>query len=188
MRRSLASALAAAVLAAACGADPVPSAGTGAGPDPADRGGTMRLTSGAFEHDGTIPVRYTCDGEDLSPPLSVAAIPAGTESLVLVMDDPDAPGGVWDHWVVSDIPPPSGSGELAIAAGAAPAGTAGSNSWGRTGYGGPCPPSGTHRYVFRVYALDDRPGLPAGASKSEVLEAATGHVLAQAVLVGRYGR
>jgi len=149
----------------------------------------MDLTSDAFEHEGAIPARYTCDGEDLSPPLSITGIPDGTASLALVVDDPDAPRGVWDHWVVSDIPTPGGpSPTLIIPAGQAPPGTPGANSWGRTGYGGPCPPSGTHRYFFVVYALDIRPGLPPGASKADLLDAAEGHVLAEATLMGRYGR
>jgi hypothetical protein len=143
----------------------------------------MRLTSSAFEPGGAIPSRFTCDGPDVSPPLSLADIPEGTASLVLLMDDPDAPGGTWDHWVAYDIPVRS-----EFADDRASLGTAGRNSWGRSGYSGPCPPRGTHRYVFSVYALDMRLELGPGADKVRVLKALKGHVLAEARLVGRYER
>ena len=143
----------------------------------------MRISSPAFEDEGDVPVKYTCDGDDLSPPLRIEDIPEGTVSLVLVMDDPDAPMGTWDHWVAYDIEPlseiPEGVPEL---------GTAGSNSWGNTGYGGPCPPGGTHRYFFQVYALDKGLGWEAGVDKTSVLEAIHDHVLAEASLLGFYGR
>jgi hypothetical protein len=147
-------------------------------------GGTdMHLTSTVFDHEGTIPSRYTCDGRDVSPPLALSDVPAETASLALVMDDPDAPGGTWDHWVIFDIPVltdiPEDVGALGIG---------GVNSWGRVGYGGPCPPGGTHRYFFSLYALDAELGLAEGATKTEVLEALAGHVLAEAMLMGRYGR
>ena len=143
----------------------------------------MRLSSTAFEPDGPIPRRYTCDGLDASPPLALADVPAAAVSLVLVMDDPDAPRGTWDHWVAYDIPVGT-----QIAEAVAALGTPGRNSWGRTGYGGPCPPSGTHRYVFSVYAVDSRLGLAPGADKAAVLGAIAGHVLAEARLVGLYQR
>jgi hypothetical protein len=140
----------------------------------------MELTSSAFTDAGTIPDRYTCKGSDISPPLAIANVPTDTVSLALVMDDPDAPVGVWDHWVAFNIAPretiPESVGNL---------GVGGNNSWGRTGYGGPCPPSGTHRYFFAIYALDTELDLAAGASKQEVLDALEGHLLAQATLVGR---
>ncbi len=143
----------------------------------------MELTSPAFAHEAAIPDRYTCEGSDLSPPLQLANIPTDTVSLAVVMDDPDAPAGVWDHWVEFDIQPresiPEAVGDL---------GTPGTNSWGRTGYGGPCPPSGTHRYFFTVYALDSELDLPAGATKAQALNALEGHVLAQATLMGLYSR
>ena len=143
----------------------------------------MRLTSTAFEPGTDIPTRFTCDGQDVSPPLTLQDIPAGTASLVLLMDDPDAAGGTWDHWVAYDIPVmtdiPQGVPDL---------GTAGLNSWGRTGYGGPCPPRGVHGYVLTVYALETKLGLPAGADKPTVLQATDGHVLAEARLMGRYQR
>lgn len=143
----------------------------------------MRLTSTAFEPGTHIPTPFTCDGQDVSPPLTLQDIPAGTVSLVLIMDDPDAPGGTWDHWVAYDIPPTTD-----IPQGVRDLGTAGRNSWGRTGYGGPCPPRGVHRYVLAVFALDTRLSLPAGADKPSVLEAIDGHVLAEARLLGRYQR
>ncbi len=143
----------------------------------------MQLTSPAFTHEGTIPDRFTCDGADVSPELAIEGVPEGTMSLVLVVDDPDAPGGTWDHWVVFDIPVtasiPEDVGET---------GTGGLNSWQRTGYGGPCPPSGTHRYFFTILAIDAELGLAEGATKVEVLAAAEGHVLGNAVLMGTYAR
>ena len=149
----------------------------------ASEGSGMRLTSSSFEPGAGIPRRFTCDGLDISPPLELQDIPDGTVSLVLVMDDPDAPGGTWDHWVAYDIPV---SDVIEEAVGKL--GVAGRNSWGRQDYGGPCPPRGTHRYVFAVYALDTTLGLPTGAEKAKVLEAIEGHVLAEAHLMGRYAR
>ena len=143
----------------------------------------MRLTSSAFEPGEAIPRQFTCDGLDTSPPLVLAEIPEGAVSLVLVMDDPDAGGGTWDHWLAYDIPVvaevPAGVGQL---------GTPGRNSWGRTGYGGPCPPYGTHRYVFTAFALDARLGLPPGADKAALQRSLAGHILAEAQLLGRYER
>lgn len=142
----------------------------------------MDLTS-VFDDRQPIPAVFTCDGDDLSPPLRVSDLPEGTQTLAVVMDDPDAPSGTFDHWVAFDIAPateiPEGASEL---------GMAGSNSSGDLGYTGPCPPSGTHRYFIRVYALDTELGLPEGATKQEVLDAAEGHVLGQGTLVGTYRR
>ena len=147
-------------------------------------GGTeMRLTSSAFEHEGTIPPLYTCDGADVSPPLSLSGVPAEAATLALVVDDPDAPGRTWDHWVAFDIPVVAD-----IAEDVGSLGLGGENSWGSVGYGGPCPPGGTHRYVLKLYALDTDLGLAEGATKAEVLEAMEGHVLAEATLMGRYSR
>lgn len=143
----------------------------------------MELTSDAFRNDAAIPSRYTCDGDDLSPPLSISGIPAGAQTLALIVDDPDAPSGTWDHWISYDIPI-----TRAIAEGVSGLGTPGRNSWGRAGYGGPCPPVGTHRYFFTVYALDAALGLEAGTRKQALVEAMSGHVLAEATLVGRYSR
>ena len=145
--------------------------------------GAMRLTSTAFEHEGDIPARFTCDGEDISPALSIEGLPAETVSLVLVMDDPDAPVGTWDHWVEYDIEPLTEIPEAVETLG-----TPGVNSWDRTGYGGPCPPSGTHRYFFAVYALDTTLGWEPGAAKVSVLGEIHDHILAEATLLGFYSR
>jgi len=147
-------------------------------------GGTpMQLTSTAFDNEGTIPARHTCDGEGVSPPLSIVDLPETTRTLVLIVDDPDAPRGTYDHWVAYDIP-----STMAIGEGVEALGTAGTNSAGSTGYQPPCPPSGTHRYRFTVYAMSGPLALAPGASKSEVLAAIDGRVLAEATLIGRYGR
>jgi Raf kinase inhibitor-like YbhB/YbcL family protein len=151
--------------------------------DATSEGAAMNLTSPAFVQEASIPARFTCDGDDVSPELVISAVPADTVSMVLIMDDPDAPGETWDHWVAYDVSPTT-----SIPEDVGPIGTAGANSWQRTGYGGPCPPSGTHRYFFTVLALDSELGLPEGAGKAEVLAAAEGHVIAEAVLMGTYSR
>lgn len=143
----------------------------------------MRITSPAFEDEGDIPSRFTCDGDDISPPLRIEDLPADAVSLVLVMDDPDAPVGTWDHWLAYDIEPLSEIPEAAESLG-----TAGTNSWGNIGYGGPCPPSGTHRFFFQLFALDRELGWEPGADKTSVLEAIHDHVLAEASLLGFYSR
>ncbi|MBN2113638.1 MAG: YbhB/YbcL family Raf kinase inhibitor-like protein [Acidimicrobiia bacterium] len=143
----------------------------------------MRLSSPAFGNGEAIPSRFTCDGADVSPALDIADIPEDATCLALVMDDPDARMGTWDHWVAYDIPVAG-----TIPEGVKALGTPGRNSWRKTGYGGPCPPFGEHRYFFKVYALDRALGLPAGASKKQVLEALRGRVLAEASLMGRYSR
>ena len=143
----------------------------------------MKLASPAFEEGETIPTEYTCEGEGVSPPLQIDNLPDGARTLVLIVDDPDAPGGTWDHWVAFDIAPTS---EIARDVGAL--GTAGLNSWSTIGYGGPCPPTGTHRYIHQVYALDTELGLAEGATKAEVLEAMEGNVLSEATLIGVYQR
>ncbi|MCU0280613.1 MAG: YbhB/YbcL family Raf kinase inhibitor-like protein [Acidimicrobiia bacterium] len=143
----------------------------------------MRLTSPAFADGAAIPLRFTCDGADLSPALEIADLPEGTACLALIMDDPDAPIGTWDHWVAYDIPVAA-----SIPEGIKALGIAGRNSWRKTGYGGPCPPFGEHRYFFRLYALGAPLGLLPGASKKQVLEAMRGRVLAEASLLGRYTR
>lgn len=151
----------------------------------------MELTSPAFEEGGAIPVRHTCDGEDLSPALAWRGVPEGTASLALVVDDPDAPAGTWVHWVVYGIP----AGAEGLPEGVAPAetGPAGSrqgrNDFQRLGYGGPCPPpNGAHRYRFRLYALDADIDLSPGATKAQLLAAIEGRVLAEARLTGTYRR
>jgi Raf kinase inhibitor-like YbhB/YbcL family protein len=142
----------------------------------------MQLTSPAFSEGSEIPPRYTCDGEDISPPLEIAELPEGAESLALVMDDPDAPGRTFVHWVAYDIEPAGRIEE------AASIGTGGLNHFGRKDYGGPCPPSGSHRYVFKLYALGRKLGRQAGLSKEELLEEIEGSVLAEARLTGTYQR
>jgi Raf kinase inhibitor-like YbhB/YbcL family protein len=153
------------------------------------RGGELSLASGAFANGGTIPRRHTCDGEDRSPPLAWQGVPPGAVTLALVLDDPDAPAGTWVHWVVFDMPATEAGLVEEASAGRLPKGARqGKNSWGRLTYGGPCPPSGTHRYFFKLYALDASLGLSPGATAADLVEAMKGHVLAEAVLMGRYAR
>lgn len=142
------------------------------------------LASPAFVNNGFLTPVYTCDGDDKSPTLEIKDIPAGTKSLALIVDDPDAPSGTWVHWVVFNIPPET----RVIKEGEEPDGTAGTNSWGREGYGGPCPPSGTHRYFFKLYALDTFLSLPAGNGAKEAELAMDGHILAKAEIIGLYER
>jgi Raf kinase inhibitor-like YbhB/YbcL family protein len=146
----------------------------------------FELSSSAFANGEEIPTKHTCDAEDDSPPLQWGDPPAGSESLALIMDDPDAPVGTWDHWLLFNIPADLRS--LPERADPPPGSVDGKNSWGRTGYGGPCPPSGTHRYFFKLYALDTTLDLPAGADKSQLLQAMKGHILAQTELMGTYAR
>ncbi len=145
----------------------------------------MKIKSSAFENNQTIPSKYTCDGENTSPPLSIAEVPKNTQSLVLIVDDPDAPAGTWVHWTIWNIDPktkeipegsvPSGGGE-------------GITSFGNTGYGGPCPLSGTHRYFFKIYALDIKLELSPDATSSKIEEEINGHILAKDELIGFYSR
>lgn len=156
----------------------------------------LSLTSTAFEQGGTIPSKYTCDGDrSVSPPLRISGVPSEAKSLALIMDDPDVPkqlhpDGVYDHWVVFDIPPADGAPN--IPEGGPVPGTHGANGAGKDAYTGPCPPPqyepSEHRYVFRAYALDAELSLRRGATKKEVLDAMQGHILEQAELVGRYKR
>ena len=140
----------------------------------------MKIRSSAFKHNEPIPRRHTCQGEDISPELIIEEVPPGTDSLVLIMDDPDAPGKTFDHWIVYDIPVTD-----RIEEGAMP-GTQGFNHFGKCNYGGPCPPSGTHRYFFKLYALDEMLSLPEGLGKGDVQNAMQGHILDQAELIGLY--
>jgi len=144
----------------------------------------MKVTSSAFQESGSIPSKFTCDGSDTSPPLQIARIPSNAKSLVLVVDDPDAPGGLFTHWVVWNIPPQTNL----IAEGSAPKGEQGANDFGKSGYRGPCPPPGTHRYSFKIFALDRELELRSGAKRSQVDAAMKGHVIAQGELIGRYAR
>ena len=151
---------------------------------------TFELKSTAFAAGQPIPRQYTCDGENVSPPLQWNDPPAGTQSLALICDDPDAPAGTWVHWVLYNLPAKTRTLAEAIPATAdLPDGSRhGKNGWGRLGYGGPCPPSGTHRYFFKLYALDTVLGLASGADKNQLLQAMQGHILAQTELMGTYKR
>jgi Raf kinase inhibitor-like YbhB/YbcL family protein len=153
---------------------------------------SMQITSSAFQHDSEIPRQYTCDGADRSPPLSWSDLPAGTETLVLIVDDPDAPDPeapkmTWVHWVLLNLP--AATSRLPEGITALPAGTIrGLNDWKQTGYRGPCPPIGRHRYFHKLYALDKRLNLRGSPTKSDVMQAMQGHVLGEAVLMGTYQR
>ena len=150
----------------------------------------LKIISTAFEHGGKIPLKYTCDGADVSPPLAFRNIPNGTKSIALICDDPDAPMGTWVHWVLFNLPPDVSSlpenlpPQELLENGA----KQGKNDFGNLGYGGPCPPGGEHRYYFKVYALDREIDLPAGASKSDLTEAIGGHFLSEGRLMGKYKR
>ena len=156
---------------------------------------TIRLQSPAFVNGGTIPKLYTCDGKDLSPPLSWSGVPESARSLALICDDPDAPRGTWTHWLILDIP--AGARELPegvapqervdLAGGQEPA-RQGKNDFGKVGYGGPCPPGGTHHYVFRIYAVDSRWKQGSALTREGALKAVKGHVLAEGRLTGLYSR
>ncbi|MGD8534293.1 MAG: YbhB/YbcL family Raf kinase inhibitor-like protein [Candidatus Aminicenantes bacterium] len=150
----------------------------------------IKISSAAFEEGGMIPAKYTCDEEDVSPPLAWDSIPEGTKTLAFICDDPDAPMGTWVHWVFFNLPadiselPENIPPERELESGA----KQGTNDFGRIGYGGPCPPGGTHRYYFKLYALDAELDLDAGARKQQLLEAMEGHILAEGQLMGRYSR
>ncbi|ABQ25843.1 YbhB/YbcL family Raf kinase inhibitor-like protein [Geotalea uraniireducens] len=147
--------------------------------------GDLKITSPAFTNKGAIPARFTCDGQDLNPALAFDAVPVGTRSLALIVDDPDAPVGTWVHWVVWNIPPQTREiKENSIPNGA----VQGLNDWKRNRYGGPCPPSGTHRYYFKLYALDTTLDLPSSTTKTALERAMEGHILAKGEIMGTYRR
>jgi Raf kinase inhibitor-like YbhB/YbcL family protein len=143
----------------------------------------LTIKSSAFEHNKPMPKKYTCVGEDINPPLTIEGTPPKTKSLVLLMDDPDAVNGIFDHWVVWNIPPSTTN----IAENTVP-GTEGLNSGREHGYYSPCPPSGTHRYFFKVYALDTELELSANSKKKDVEKAMQGHILAKGELIGLFHR
>jgi Raf kinase inhibitor-like YbhB/YbcL family protein len=165
---------------------------------------TIQFRSSAFHDGGSIPKAFTCDGSDRSPPLEWSGVPTAARTLALICDDPDAPMGTWSHWVVFNLPaqvkgfkegvPPKQNIPEASVEGAAPSAAElanarqGKNDFGKLGYGGPCPPRGTHRYFFRLYALDTTLALSASASRAEVLKAIDGHILAEGRLLGKYQR
>jgi Raf kinase inhibitor-like YbhB/YbcL family protein len=150
----------------------------------------LKITSSAFQDGGMIPSKYTCDGPDLSPPIAWGGVPEGTKSIALICDDPDAPGGTWVHWVLYDLPADTRSlpehvpPDKVLSNGA----KQGTTDFGKIGYGGPCPPSGTHRYFFKVFALNTMLNLNSGATKAQLVETMKGHVLAQGQLMGKYSR
>jgi len=154
-------------------------------------GNNMEIKSSAFKNGARIPAKHTCDGVDVSPSLSWSKLPAGTKNLALVCDDPDAPMGTWVHWVVYDIPASSAGlpEKLPPLKELADGTKQGMNDFRAIGYGGPCPPSGEHRYFFKLYALDGPTGLKPGATKVQLLAAIKGrHILAEAELMGKYKR
>lgn len=153
-------------------------------PEAGQRDDALAIASAAFHNNGTIPAKYTCDGGETTPPLSFSGVPPDAKTLALVVDDPDAPGGTWDHWVIWNIPP----GVREIAEGAVPAGVVGRNSWQKNGWGGPCPPEGAHRYRFRLIALDAQLALPVDGGTAQLEQAMKGHVLGESVLTARYER
>jgi len=143
----------------------------------------MKIESPAFKQGESIPAKYTCKGADINSPLHIADVPANAKSLALIMDDPDAPVGTWVHWLLWNIPPQT----TEIKENSVPAGAVqGKNSWGRSTYGGPCPPSGTHRYFFKPYALDALLSLSSSADKGQLEKAMKGHILTQAELMGTF--
>jgi Raf kinase inhibitor-like YbhB/YbcL family protein len=144
---------------------------------------TLIVKSPAFESNKLIPAKYTCDGEEVNPPLTIEGTPEGTKSLVLVIDDPDAAAGTWNHWLVWNIPPATHKIEEDMVPG-----IQGVNTSGKRAYGGPCPPSGTHRYFFKVYALDAKLNSNPNSRKDDVEKAMEGHVLAKGELLGLYRR
>ena len=151
----------------------------------------IQITSSAFSEGSPIPKKYTCDAEDISPPLAWSGVPVGAKSLALIADDPDAPVGTWTHWVIFNLPPTLTGLSAGIAKTPQAEGGAlqGNNDFRRIGYGGPCPPRGKqHRYFFKLYALDTSLALKAGSSKADLEKAIRGHILAQGQLMGTYSR
>ena len=150
----------------------------------------IKIKSPAFQEGGMIPKKYTCDGQNVSPPLTWTAVPTETKSLFLICDDPDAPMGTWVHWVVFNLPanvtelPENIPAQKTLSNGA----KQGITDFQEVGYGGPCPPSGTHRYYFKLYALDTLINLDAGITKKQLLKAMEGHILAEVQLMGKYKR
>jgi hypothetical protein len=145
----------------------------------------LQLVSPAFKNNEFIPEKYTCDGKDINPPLLIENIPSGTKSMALIVDDPDAPAGTWVHWVVWNISPDTKEMKESSVPGGAQQGV---NDFRKHEYGGPCPPSGTHRYFFKLYALDTMLNLGSKAKKSDLEQAMKGHILEKTELIGRYRR
>lgn len=144
---------------------------------------TMKIESPVFQNNQTIPEKYTCKGANINPPLSFVEVPENTKTFVLIVDDPDAPMGDWVHWILWNIP-----SETKTIPENSTVGVAGSTDFGENKYGGPCPPAGTHRYFFKLYALDSELELPPGSNKADLLSAMEGHILAYAELVGLFSK
>lgn len=145
----------------------------------------MKITSPAFQNNANIPLKYTCDGENINPVIDISGVPRNSESLVLIVDDPDAPSGTWTHWIVFNINPTTNR----IEENNVPVGSVlGINDFGNIKYDGPCPPSGTHRYYFKLYALDIRLNLPEGSNKEDIENAMEGYILSQTELIGKYSK
>jgi len=147
-------------------------------------GAKMKVTSSAFQGGANIPSKFSCDGANSSPPLQISDVPSEAKSLVLIVDDLDAPSGLFTHWAVWNISPQTST----IAEGSVPKGVQGTNDFGKSGYDGPCPPSGTHRYYFKIFALDRELDLPLGAKRGQLDAAIKAHVIVQGELMGRYAR
>ncbi len=145
----------------------------------------MKITSSAFEHQKEIPSSYTCDGQDINPPLTISDVPSEAKDLVLIVNDPDAPNKTWVHWTVWNINPDQ---KKIIEDSVPKEAQEGVTDFGNSGYGGPCPPSGEHRYFFKLYALDEKLDLPPRSDINQLEEAMTGHVLEKAALIGIYSR
>lgn len=158
-------------------------------PEPQQKSMTLTITSPAFETNGVIPARFTCDGKNISPELIFSNIPEGTQSLALTMEDPDVPhsirqDGMWNHWVVWNIPPNT----TAIKKGELTQGVVGIGTSGESSYMGPCPPDREHHYIFTLYALDSVLNLPSNSTKEKLLQTLTPHLIQKAILIGRYNR
>jgi len=168
----------------------LPGRGYSQTPPPEEGESVMEIKSTAFENGGAIPAKFTCDGANVSPPLSWNSVPGNARSLALICDDPDAPVSTWVHWVIFNLPPDSGGLPEHVPTQKKLSGGAlqGSNDFRKIGYGGPCPPGGTHRYFFKLYALDMVPDLSAGSTKAALERAMEGHIVGQAQLMGTYSR
>lgn len=142
----------------------------------------MKISSSAFENEGEIPSKYTCDGVNVNPPLLIEDVPEGTKTLALIVDDPDAPVGIWVHWLVWNMDPST----TQIQENSKPSGTEGTTSFGTTGYGGPCPPSGTHRYNFKLFALDTEIDLDSSGDKAALESRMEGHIIDKVSYMGKY--
>lgn len=173
-----------------CASRPQPVAQQPAVDKPKDNNGGIKLTSTAFKEGQPIPATYTCKGVNISPPLEWSGVPKTAKTLAIIAEDPDAPGGTWVHWVLYNLPADNiGLVEMVpVTENLKAGGFQGKNDFDKIGYGGPCPPSGTHRYFFKIYALDAELPLKAGATKAEVEKAMSGHIVSQGQLMGNFGR